>query len=73
MGGWVGADESTANYDDIITNMYKGHQWVSEEFGVAPRIGWSIDSFGHSEVTASLFHDFGFEAHIFARMNDKEQ
>lgn len=25
MGGWVGADEADANYEDLIGNFYKGH------------------------------------------------
>jgi hypothetical protein len=25
MGGWVGTDESTVNYEDIIGNFYTGH------------------------------------------------
>ena len=67
MGGWVHTDECDANYEDIVNNMVEGHQWLSKEFGVSPRIGWNIDAFGHTQTNAALFHDMGFEAQFFAR------
>lgn len=38
-----------------------------ENFGIAPRVGWNIDPFGHTAANAALFHDFGFEALFFSR------
>lgn len=67
MGGWVHTDESNAHFEDIINNFVEGHQWLSKEFGVAPRVGWNIDAFGHTQANAALFHDLGFEAFFFAR------
>jgi lysosomal alpha-mannosidase len=67
MGGWVHTDECNANFEDIIANFIKGHQWLSKEFGISPRIGWNIDAFGHTQANAALFHDLGFEALFFAR------
>lgn len=67
MGGWVHTDECNAHFEDIIENFVQGHQWLSKEFGVTPRIGWNIDAFGHTQGNAALFHDLGFEAMFFAR------
>ena len=72
MGGWVGADECNANYEDIIGNFYKGHSWLKDEFGISPRVGWNIDPFGHTEGTAAIMHDLGFEALFNARMGVNE-
>lgn len=69
MGGWVGQDESTPNYEDMMNNFFMGHQWLKKEFNVSPSIGWNIDPFGHTQANAALFHDLGFEALFFARMN----
>lgn len=41
---------------------------MKDEFGVAPKIGWNIDPFGHTQANAALFHDFGFDALFFSRM-----
>jgi alpha-mannosidase len=72
MGGWVGSEESVANYEDIIGNFYKGHNWIKNEFGVAPTIGWNVDPFGHTQANAAIFHDLGFEALFFARAGNDE-
>lgn len=72
MGGWVGSDECDANYEDIIGNFYQGHQWISDEFGITPRVGWNIDPFGHTEANAAIFHDLGFEALFTARVAFKD-
>ena len=35
-------DEATTHYVDMIDQTTLGHQFISEEFGVQPRIGWQI-------------------------------
>jgi len=73
QGGWVANDEACTNYEDIIMQMYIGHQFLKKEFGVTPRVGWMIDSFGHSAANAALFADFGFDAIYFARVDQYER
>ena len=34
MGGWVGQDESTPNYEDMMNNFFMGHQWLKKEFNL---------------------------------------
>jgi len=70
QGGWTATDEACPNYEDMILNMHIGHQFLWNEFGVRPRVGWMLDSFGHSESNAYLFADFGFEALFFTRINN---
>jgi len=74
-GGWTSTDESSANYEDMINNMIIGHTFLQSEFGITPRIGWNLDSFGHSSTNARVFADLGFEAQFFARLDrmDKQQ
>jgi alpha-mannosidase len=47
--------------------MYIGHGFLKKEFGVTPKVGWMLDTFGHSAANAALFSDFGFEALFIAR------
>jgi len=70
QGGWVANDEACTNYEDIIMQMYIGHQFLKKEFGVVPRVGWMIDAFGHSTTNAALFADFGFDAIYFSRIDE---
>ena len=73
QGGWVANDEACTNYEDIIMQMYIGHQFLKKEFGVTPRVGWMLDSFGHSAANAALFADFGFDAIYFSRIDEYER
>jgi lysosomal alpha-mannosidase len=68
-------DEACPHYEDILNNMQVGHQFVLEQFGKAPRIGWHVDPFGHSNAQPRLFAEMGFDAWFFARLDyqDKEK
>lgn len=61
--GWCMNDEGTkpqrlsynfscvtgsVNYEATIDQMTKGHQFLQEEFGFTPKIGWQVDPFGHA-------------------------
>jgi len=61
-GGISMHDEAGAYYLDQINNMLYGNAFIKQEFGVAPRIGWQIDPFGHSVANARLFSEMGFDA-----------
>lgn len=39
-GGWSMHDEACPIYEDMINNMMLGQQWLLQEFGVKPSIGW---------------------------------
>lgn len=47
-------DEATPHYIDLIDQTTRGHQFIKDEFGKLPRVGWQIDPFGHSAVQAYL-------------------
>jgi alpha-mannosidase len=72
-GGWVDNDEAAPHFDDIINNMMIGHEFIKKTFGVAPKIGWDIDTFGHSDTNTRLFAQMGFEALFFSRLDEPEK
>lgn len=65
--GWSMHDEACPIYEDMLNNMMYGNQWIYQEFGIVPKIGWHIDPFGHTMTNARLFADMGFDAWVFAR------
>jgi alpha-mannosidase len=68
-GGWTMNDEACPHYEDILNNMMIGHKFLTEEFGITPRIGWHLDPFGHSNANPRLFAEMGFDAWFFARLD----
>lgn len=67
--GWSMHDEACTHVDDMMNNMMVGQEFLFEEFGYTPRIGWQIDPFGHSNTNARLFAEMGFDAWFFGRMD----
>lgn len=72
-GGWCMNDEATTYYQSIIDQMTLGHEFLLNEFGVKPTIGWHIDPFGHSSTQASLFALMGFDAFMFGRIDYEDK
>eukprot|EP00954_Amorphochlora_amoebiformis_P000727 56689-Amorphochlora_amoeboformis.AAC.1 len=68
-GGWAQNDEAASDIMLVVNQMTTGHQYLVENFGVQPRIGWQIDPFGHSSITPSLFKAMGFDALVINRIH----
>ncbi|XP_042500282.1 alpha-mannosidase At3g26720-like isoform X3 [Macadamia integrifolia] len=73
-GGMCMHDEATPHYIDMIDQTTLGHQFIKQEFGQTPRIGWQIDPFGHSAVQAYLLGaELGFDSLFFARIDYQDR
>lgn len=53
-GGWCMHDEAATHYLDMIDQTTLGHRFLASEFGIAPKVTWQIDPFGHSAVQGYL-------------------
>jgi hypothetical protein len=69
--GWVMHDEATTNYKEMISNIKLGLDFVHENFGVKPSIGWQIDPFGASASTVSILHKLGYKKLVHNRVDNK--
>ncbi|XP_059645280.1 alpha-mannosidase At3g26720 isoform X3 [Cornus florida] len=73
-GGMCMHDEATPHYIDLIDQTTMGHQFIKDEFGQKPRVGWQIDPFGHSAVQAYLLGaELGFDSLFFARIDYQDR
>ncbi|KAG5526953.1 hypothetical protein RHGRI_028029 [Rhododendron griersonianum] len=73
-GGMSMHDEATPHYIDLIDQTTLGHQFIINEFGQRPRVGWQIDPFGHSAVQAYLLGaELGFDSLFFARIDYQDR
>eukprot|EP01105_Mastigella_eilhardi_P024043 TRINITY_DN6182_c0_g1_i1.p1 TRINITY_DN6182_c0_g1~~TRINITY_DN6182_c0_g1_i1.p1 ORF type:complete len:929 (+),score=180.28 TRINITY_DN6182_c0_g1_i1:138-2789(+) len=67
-GGWVMNDEATTTAVDIVNQMQEGHHWLQQNLGVAPRIAFQIDPFGHSNMYPHLMNQMCMDALIIDRI-----
>lgn len=68
-GGWVMNDEALPSYKEVMLQMRLGLDFLQDEFGVRPNIGWQIDPFGSSTVTISVLHKLGYDGIVGNRMS----
>ncbi|KFM74952.1 Lysosomal alpha-mannosidase, partial [Stegodyphus mimosarum] len=74
-GGWSMNDEATTHYLAIIDQMTIGLRWLNETFGTCGRtkVGWQIDTFGHSKEQASLFSQMSFDGLFIGRLHYQDK
>ena len=70
LGGYVVNDEATPLYYNIMDQIRIGHQFLQEEFGIIPKTGWYIDSFGHSAANAHILSKLNYENLVLGRLHE---
>ncbi|XP_045510429.1 alpha-mannosidase 2 [Colias croceus] len=68
-GGWVMPDEACTHIYSLIDQFIEGHVWVKANLGVTPKVGWSIDPFGHGATVPYLLDKSGLEGAIIQRIH----
>jgi hypothetical protein len=72
-GGWDQHEDSCPHYADMLHNIFKGHQYLYNEFWVFPRVAWSLDLYGHSSTNARLYAESGIEAIFIKNIDPSER
>ena len=68
-GGYVMEDSAACNYIDAITQLRYGLEFVYDEFGIIPHIGWFLDQFGHSASHGNIYSQFDFDYVVINRIS----
>jgi hypothetical protein len=75
-------DEAVSHYEDILTQLTKGREWLFETFKIRPRYAWCtlmpgrfthsrlIDPFGHAATTPVIYHQAGYKGVVINRIHD---
>ncbi|EDV93410.1 alpha-mannosidase 2 [Drosophila grimshawi] len=68
-GGWVMTDEANVHIYPMLDQLIEGHQWLKNNLNVTPKVGWSIDPFGHGSTVPYLLSGAQFEGAIIQRIH----
>ena len=49
-GGWSQHDTGCTHYTTMLDQTTFGQSFLERQFGVAPRVGWHLDPFGHTST-----------------------
>ena len=73
-GGWSQHDSGATHYSTMLDQTTFGQAFLHKQFGLAPRIGWHLDPFGHTATQGALLcAEVGFDAFFFARMDYQDR
>lgn len=72
-GGWCMNDEATTYYEEIIDQMTLGHEFLKKHLNISVKIGWQIDTFGHSASQAKISSQMGIDAMILNRIDYQDK
>ncbi|GKY91492.1 hypothetical protein MPSEU_000121400 [Mayamaea pseudoterrestris] len=69
-GGYSMHDEACAHYIGMVDQTSLGHDFLWQELGYVPTVGWQLDPFGHSATQANLLTArTGLDALYFGRID----
>ena len=73
-GGWTQHDEGCLHHVTMLDQTTFGQRFLKTELGIAPRIGWHLDPFGHTSTQAALLcAEVGFDAFFFGRIDYEDR
>ena len=52
--------------------MALGQRYFQDRFGVSPRVGYNVDTFGHPATLPDILNEAGYHGYIFHRPNEKQ-
>jgi hypothetical protein len=72
-GGFVQHDEAVASLFGTVNQLSLGNRWIDSVFTTLVRVGYHVDSFGHSSATPALFLMSGYKFGVLNRIDRLER
>ncbi|MFM1851485.1 MAG: hypothetical protein RIS54_1169 [Verrucomicrobiota bacterium] len=66
-GWWIQPDCNLPSADNVNHQIGLGKAWFKEHLGLFPRIGYNVDSFGHTAALPDLMTAHGQDSYVFMR------
>lgn len=64
---WVQPDCNLPTTEGWHRQLQRGAQYFGDKFGVRPRVGYNVDSFGHPASLPDILHANDMESYVFHR------
>jgi alpha-mannosidase len=66
-GQYVQPDVNAPTEMGLRRQVLHGRHYFGDRFGVSPRVGYNVDSFGHPATLPDILADLGYEGYVFHR------
>ncbi len=66
-GQYVQPDANAPTEAGLRRQFLHGRRYFEEKFGVSPRIGYNVDTFGHPATLPDILADLGYAGYVFGR------
>ncbi len=66
-GQFIQPDLNLPTAENLHRQIVHGQRYFRDRFGIAPRIGYNVDSFGHTASLPDILFEHGYEAYVFRR------
>ena len=66
-GQYLQPDVNLSTEMGLARQILRGQRYFHERFGVSPKVGYNVDSFGHPATLPDLLVKHGYEGYVFHR------
>jgi alpha-mannosidase len=66
-GQYLQPDLNAPTEMGLRRQILRGRSYFKDRFGVAPKVGYNVDSFGHPATLPDILAGFGYEGYVFHR------
>ena len=66
-GQYLQPDVNLSTGMGIARQILRGRRYFRDRFGVSPKVGYNVDSFGHPATLPDILVKHGYEAYVFHR------
>ena len=74
VGGWlIQPDCNMPSGESFARHSLYGQGYFKEKFGVTAKVGYNVDSFGHSATLPQILKKSGMDSYVFMRPNEWEK
>ena len=72
-GQYIQPDANLPSLRGWQRQLGRGQRYFKERFGVQPRVGYNVDSFGHPGTIPDIYAKCGYLGYVFHRPNEQQQ